>query len=94
MQPGLVRLLPDTATFSSEGVFHLAGHSIRNLAEMYGTPLYVFVWTETYDFFIQRYHHVKILESLCGTPIFLILAFYPLIKYLVHNHEAFSGMTR
>ena len=42
MQPDLVRLLPDSATFSPEGVFRLAGHSVKDLAETYGTPLYVF----------------------------------------------------
>ena len=41
MQPDLVRLLPDSATFSPEGVFRLAGHSVKDLAETYGTPLYV-----------------------------------------------------
>ena len=47
MQPDLVRLLPDTAAISSKGILHISGHSIKNLAETYGTPLYVFVCMET-----------------------------------------------
>jgi hypothetical protein len=33
-------LLPDTSTFSTEGVFHIAHHSIPALVQQYGTPLY------------------------------------------------------
>src|SRR6266700_63994 len=36
------RLLPDTATFSSEGVLHIACHPVPELARVYGTPLYIF----------------------------------------------------
>ncbi len=35
-------LLPASATFSAEGVFHLATHSIPKLVQQYGTPLYIF----------------------------------------------------
>ncbi|HLX58157.1 MAG TPA: diaminopimelate decarboxylase [Ktedonobacteraceae bacterium] len=35
-------LLPDTASFSPEGVFCIAGHSVPELALRYGTPLYMF----------------------------------------------------
>src|SRR5438067_13131350 len=42
MQPPLFRLLPDTTTISSEGVLHLAGYSIPDLTQKYGTPLYIF----------------------------------------------------
>jgi diaminopimelate decarboxylase len=38
----LSRLLPDSATLSAEGVLHIAGHSLVELAREYGTPLYVF----------------------------------------------------
>src|SRR6267154_4562065 len=38
----LVRLLPDTATFSPEGIFHIANHSIPQLVQEFGTPLYIF----------------------------------------------------
>lgn len=38
----LQTLLPDSATFSAEGIFHLAGHSVAELARQYGTPLYIF----------------------------------------------------
>jgi diaminopimelate decarboxylase len=38
----LQALLPDSATFSPEGVFHIAGYSIPELAQQYGTPLYIF----------------------------------------------------
>src|SRR5579859_8133165 len=35
-------LLPDSATFSEQGVLHIANHSVSELAQMYGTPLYLF----------------------------------------------------
>jgi diaminopimelate decarboxylase len=35
-------LLPDTATFSHDGIFHIAKHPIPALAQQYGTPLYIF----------------------------------------------------
>src|SRR5579859_4767159 len=41
-QSSISRLLPDTTSISSKGVFHIAGHSVCALAEKYGTPLYIF----------------------------------------------------
>ncbi len=45
-QPGYAelvsRLLPDTTTFSSDGVLHIAEHAVPDLTRKYGTPLYVF----------------------------------------------------
>ena len=38
----LAHLLPDSATFSAQGVFHVASHSVPELAREFGTPLYVF----------------------------------------------------
>jgi len=38
----LQALLPDTATRSAEGIFHIASHSIPQLARQHGTPLYIF----------------------------------------------------
>src|SRR5258708_2898208 len=38
----LARLLPDTATFSPEGIIHIANHSIQQLVQEFGTPLYIF----------------------------------------------------
>ena len=38
----IAHLLPDSATFSSQGVLHIARHSLPELAQRYGTPLYVF----------------------------------------------------
>ncbi|HET9999727.1 MAG TPA: diaminopimelate decarboxylase [Ktedonobacteraceae bacterium] len=38
----LAHLLPDSATFSAQGILHIARHSVPELAEKYGTPLYVF----------------------------------------------------
>jgi len=35
-------LLPDTATFSPDGILHIAKHPIPALAQQYGTPLYIF----------------------------------------------------
>jgi diaminopimelate decarboxylase len=38
----LSRLLPDSATFSAEGVLHIARYAVSELARKYGTPLYSF----------------------------------------------------
>lgn len=38
----LTSLLPDTATFTADGVFHIAEHSVPDLVRDYGTPLYIF----------------------------------------------------
>ncbi len=38
----LASLLPDTASISPANVLHIASHSIPNLAQEYGTPLYIF----------------------------------------------------
>ena len=38
----LAHLLPDSATFSAQGVLHIANSSVPDLAREYGTPLYVF----------------------------------------------------
>ena len=42
MPDSLVQLLPDTATISDNGVFHIADHPVPALAQEYGTPLYIF----------------------------------------------------
>jgi diaminopimelate decarboxylase len=45
VQPGspayISRLLPDTATFPGD-VFHIAEHSVLDLVQTFGTPLYIF----------------------------------------------------
>jgi len=38
----IARLLPDTATFSPEGILRIASRPIPELARVYGTPLYIF----------------------------------------------------
>lgn len=38
----LTPLLPDTATFTTDGIFHIADHPVPALARDYGTPLYIF----------------------------------------------------
>lgn len=43
----LFHLLPNTSAFSPQGAFHIARHSIPDLARHYGTPLYIFVCMET-----------------------------------------------
>lgn len=42
MHNPLIRLLPDTATLPSDGILHIANHSLPALAKQYGTPLYIF----------------------------------------------------
>jgi hypothetical protein len=41
MDSPLARLLPDTATVSPDGILQISGHSVKNLAEKFGTPIYV-----------------------------------------------------
>jgi diaminopimelate decarboxylase len=41
-QLSVARLLPDTTTISQDGALHLAGYSLSELAQRYGTPLYIF----------------------------------------------------
>src|SRR5581483_4043125 len=38
----LLPFLPDSATFSSSSVFSIANHPVPDLADHYGTPLYIF----------------------------------------------------
>jgi diaminopimelate decarboxylase len=38
----LIPLLPDTANFTAEGIFHIANHPVPALTREYGTPLYIF----------------------------------------------------
>ena len=38
----LQALLPESASFSTQGVFHIAGNAVPELARQYGTPLYIF----------------------------------------------------
>src|SRR5690348_12604662 len=41
-RPEISPLLPDSCTISSDGILHIARHSIAGLAREYGTPLYIF----------------------------------------------------
>ncbi len=41
-EPLISRLLPGTATYSPEGILHIANHSVPDLAQRYDTPLYIF----------------------------------------------------
>src|SRR5947209_2676267 len=41
-QPAISRLLPDTSAISPNGVLHIANYSIPDLAQQFGTPLYIF----------------------------------------------------
>lgn len=41
-QDSFLHLLPGTATFSPDGIFHIAEHALPELARQYGTPLYIF----------------------------------------------------
>src|SRR5689334_5249833 len=41
-QLSAARLLPDTTTVSQDGVMRIAGYLLSELAQRYGTPLYIF----------------------------------------------------
>jgi diaminopimelate decarboxylase len=89
MQPDLVRLLPDTAAISSKGILHISGHSIKNLAETYGTPLYVFDRTTIVNAckrYVQAFHehyHVSPVHILYASKAYLS----PMIARLVADQE-------
>ena len=81
----LSRLLPDTATLSSGGILHIANHSISDLVQQYGTPLYIFDRTTivnacaSYLRAFQEFYHASAFEILYASKAYLS----PLIAHLV-----------
>ncbi|HZU70344.1 MAG TPA: diaminopimelate decarboxylase [Ktedonobacteraceae bacterium] len=83
----LSHLLPDTATFSSDGVFHIAGKSVPELIQHYGynTPLYIFDRTtiinacQRYQQAFRKYYHPSPVQILYASKAYLS----PLVAGLV-----------
>jgi diaminopimelate decarboxylase len=81
----LSRLLPDTATFSSRGILHIANYSVSDLVQQYGTPLYIFDRTTivnacaSYLRAFQEFYHASAFEILYASKAYLS----PLIAHLV-----------
>ena len=81
----LSRLLPDTATFSPEGILHIANHSVPDLVKQYGTPLYIFDRTTivnacTFDMRAFRdFYHTSAFEIVYASKAYLS----PLIAQLI-----------
>ncbi len=79
------RLLPDTATFSPAGVLHIANHSVSDLVQQYGTPLYVFDRATivnactSYMRALQEFYHASSFEILYASKAYLS----PLVAQLV-----------
>jgi diaminopimelate decarboxylase len=79
------RLLPDTATFSSEGILHIANYSLPDLVQQYGTPLYIFDRATivnacaSYMRAFREFYHASAFEILYASKAYLS----PLIAQLV-----------
>src|SRR5258706_2696882 len=81
----LYHLLPDSATFSPQGIFHIAVHSIPDLARHYGTPLYIFDRVtiinacKRYVQAFHKYYHASPVHILYASKAYLS----PLIARLI-----------
>ena len=79
------RLLPDTATFSPEGILHIANYSVPDLVKQYGTPLYIFDRTTivnactSYMRAFQEFYHTSAFEIVYASKAYLS----PLIAQLM-----------
>ena len=77
MHNPLIRLLPDTATLPSDGILHIANHSIPTLAKQYGTPLYIFDRLtiinacKSYQQAFQRYYTASETQILYASKAYL-----------------------
>ena len=79
-QPGspklISHLLPDTATFS-EDVLHIANHSVPDLVQQFGTPLYIFdrmtIVNACASYFraFQKFYHASNFEILYASKAYL-----------------------
>jgi diaminopimelate decarboxylase len=88
VQPGsttsISRLLPDTATFLGE-VLHIANHSVTDLVQTFGTPLYIFdratIVNACASYFLafQEFYHASMFEILYASKAYLA----PLIAQLM-----------
>ena len=84
----LAHLLPDSASFPG-GIFHIANHSIAELANEYGTPLYIFdrqtivAACESYRQAFQRYYHASPVQILYASKAYLA----PLLAQLVDEQS-------
>lgn len=71
------RLLPDTAAFSKSDDLHIATHSIINLVQQYGTPVYIFDRAtiinacNSYTRAFQEYYHASAFEILYASKAYL-----------------------
>ncbi len=55
----LLDLFPDTVTISAQGVLQIAGYSLVELAETYGTPLYIFDYATIYNTCISYWQALR-----------------------------------
>lgn len=76
LPPSLAHLIPESATFPG-GVFHIAQHSVPELARLYGTPLYIFdrqtivQACERYKRAFQQYYSALPFEILYASKAYL-----------------------
>jgi diaminopimelate decarboxylase len=81
----IAHLLPDTTTFSPEGTLHIANHSVIDLVQKYGTPLYFFDRAtivnacSSYMRAFRKFYHASTFEVLYASKAYLA----PLVARLV-----------
>src|SRR5258706_2331902 len=86
----LFHLLPNTSAISSKGILHISGHSIKNLAETYGTPLYVFdraTIVNACKRYAQAFH-----ECYHASPVHILYASKAYLSPLIARLVAEQGM--
>ncbi len=86
----LFHLLPNTSAFSSQGAFHIAGHSIPDLARHYGTPLYIFDRVTILNAcrrYMQAFH-----ECYHASPVHILYASKAYLSPLIARLVAEQGM--
>jgi diaminopimelate decarboxylase len=86
----LFHLLPDSAAFTSQGVFHIAEHAVPELARHYGTPLYIFdraTIGNACKRYVQAFH-----EYYHASPVHIIYASKAYLSPLIARLMAEQGM--
>lgn len=86
----LSHLLPDSATFSPQGTFHIAGYAVPDLARDYGTPLYIFdraTIVNACERYKQAFH-----EQYHASPVQILYASKAYLSPLLTRLVAEQGM--
>ncbi|WP_165423285.1 diaminopimelate decarboxylase [Ktedonosporobacter rubrisoli] len=88
--PHLARLLPDSMEVAADNTLHIAEHAITELAERYGTPLYIFD-RATITRACQRYRQA-FQEQYHASPVHILYASKAYISPLIAQLVAEQGL--